>query len=554
VSVVQHPISIYINWAAYDELSDHVELTETIAMRQFSELLRLRQLGCRFDYYLMDCFWYARDGGYRTWRKPHWPDGPDRWLGACRENGVLPGLWVGTNCGWCGIDPIPAWQDSLNEKRNGYCLFSGGFLSHLLETFHLWYDRGVRLFKFDFADLTAATPSVARTMLPSEIRSANVLALSAGLKTFREAHPDIVLLGYNGFEEAETMGSTSLPFRRTVDPKWLEVFDALYCGDPRPADVPAMNFWRSKDVYSDHMVGVYERNGFPLPRIDNAGFMIGTTGTCYHRGIAAWQGMLLLSLARGGWTNTYYGNLDLLDEAKGRWFAKAQAMFRPLLAHDVARTFGAMPGTGEPYGFALLEDGHGLIAAVNPGQCQATLSLPATGRVLFSDAGFAPVLAATSLTLGPEQMALVGVGRYASPEFDLGVQEDVVIPESIRKLDTVFTADGDLALTATVAVPLRGRLRIVFRQQDAGGLPLRSFGGKGPKGVSMGRFLTLQVTQDNEALPVRIEYDKLIWSGLSWAVGELDCTPLTPGRPLQIRCATAERKPVQLVGECYVVE
>src|SRR5450756_656337 len=86
LSMIQHTITVYINWAAYDELSDNIELTETLAMRQLGELLRLRKSGVRFDYYLMDAFWYARDGGYRTWRKPHWPNGPDRWLNRCLEN------------------------------------------------------------------------------------------------------------------------------------------------------------------------------------------------------------------------------------------------------------------------------------------------------------------------------------------------------------------------------------------------------------------------------------------------------------------------------------
>src|SRR5204862_5046084 len=130
-----------------------------------------------------------------------------------------------------------------------------------------------------------------------------------------------------------------------------------------------------KDVYSDHMTRVFELNGFPFARIDNCGFMIGTTGTCYHRGTAAWKGMLLLSLARGGWVNTYYGNLELLDEEKGRWFARAQAMFWPLLTLNQVRSFGAMPGSGAPYGFASLADVDGLVVAVNPYQQVTSVEL-----------------------------------------------------------------------------------------------------------------------------------------------------------------------------------
>jgi hypothetical protein len=109
--MIKHPVSIYINWAAYDELSDNVELTETLAVRQLDELVRLRGLGVRFDYYLMDAFWYAPDGAYRTWRQPHWPDGPDRWLARCRAAGVKPGLWVTANTLRLGKMTCPhAWR------------------------------------------------------------------------------------------------------------------------------------------------------------------------------------------------------------------------------------------------------------------------------------------------------------------------------------------------------------------------------------------------------------------------------------------------------------
>jgi hypothetical protein len=85
---LNQPAAVYNNWSAYDELSDRVELTEALAMKQFDELLRLRRAGGRFDYYLMDAFWYSRTGGYREFRRPHWPNGPNRWLAACRQHRV----------------------------------------------------------------------------------------------------------------------------------------------------------------------------------------------------------------------------------------------------------------------------------------------------------------------------------------------------------------------------------------------------------------------------------------------------------------------------------
>jgi hypothetical protein len=45
----------------------------------------------------MDAFWFARDGGYRTWRAEDWPEGPDGWLAALAAHGIKPGLWFGGN-------------------------------------------------------------------------------------------------------------------------------------------------------------------------------------------------------------------------------------------------------------------------------------------------------------------------------------------------------------------------------------------------------------------------------------------------------------------------
>ena len=125
--MITEPISVYINWAAYDELSDNVELTEELALRQLDELLRLRELGVRFDYYMMDAFWFAPDGAYRTWRKPHWPNGPDTWLTRCLEAEVKPGLWVTANT-LCKMECAPAWCESLDEKNQALCCFYGGYL------------------------------------------------------------------------------------------------------------------------------------------------------------------------------------------------------------------------------------------------------------------------------------------------------------------------------------------------------------------------------------------------------------------------------------------
>jgi hypothetical protein len=77
--MMRDPVWVYDNWSAYAEglpgLTD-IPLTEALALKQLEQVVRLKGLGVHFDYYLMNAFWFAPEGAYREWRKPHWPQGP----------------------------------------------------------------------------------------------------------------------------------------------------------------------------------------------------------------------------------------------------------------------------------------------------------------------------------------------------------------------------------------------------------------------------------------------------------------------------------------------
>ena len=432
--LLRDPVWVYNNWSSYDELSDNIPLTEELAMKELDEMIRLRKFGIHFDYYMMDAFWFAPDGGYRTWRKPHWPNGPDNWIAACKKNGVLPGMWFGTNA-LVHINAAPQWKDSVGTSGWTMSLSEGGFLPDFMNVLQYWYDRGIRMFKFDFAYFEAATAETRRTMKPEEIRKKNETALRDELAKFREKNPDVMLVAFNGFGGDLESTAGPFPFHNPVDLRWLTVFDSLYSGDPRPSDVPEMSFWRSMDIYSDHMVRRFEESGLPLERIDSTSFMIGNTGTIYYRKANAWMGMLLLEVARGGWVNTIHGNLEVLDDAKAHWFARVQKLYTPLQAEGRTKTFGGIPGDVQPYGFGSLDSAGAIYTVLNPTQSVQEIELPrlsrvqqplSGGRVIFRDAGFVPELIGNKIKLGPGQLAAVGFGRYLSPEFELGVEEDVL--------------------------------------------------------------------------------------------------------------------------------
>ena len=559
--LLRDPIFVYNDWSAYDELSDNIPLTEQLAMKELDEILRLRKAGVRFDYYMMDAFWFDPDGGYRTWRKPNWPNGPAAWIKKCRDNGILPGLWFSSNT-LVKINATPEWQNSLSEKKGSMSFFEGGFLPSFIDSLQYWYDHGIRMFKFDFVDFEAATPEAQKAKSKDEIRALNAEALREALKKFRQRNPDIVLVAFNGFGDDVESTAGPFPFHSKVDLRWLEVFDSLYSGDPRPSDVPEQNFWRSMDIYSDHMVRRYEQSFLPLERIDSTGFMLGNTGTIYYRKTHAWKGALILMMARGGWVNTVHGNLEFLTDDDARWFAKVQSLYSRLESMGRTKTFGGIPGEVEPYGFGSLDADGALYAVVNPAQSVQEIQMPqlskdqpalAKGRLLFTDAGFRPVLTRDSVRLGPGQMALVGFGGYAGVSHDLGVQQDVLIPQSIRPLHSSFVSRGKNTIEATVTVPAHGDLRIVMQQRSSGGNILRSWKGGPPDGTNMGTFFRLRAWQHGKPVPVEVTYDKVIWSGLSWAVGDIKRDTLAAAQALTIQCSSGEGDPVVLDGKVYEV-
>ena len=560
--LLHDPMWVYNNWSSYDELSDNIALTEELAMKELGEIIRLRRFGVHFDYYMMDAFWFAQDGGYRTWRKPNWPNGPDKWIAACKENGILPGMWFGTNA-LVHINAAPEWKDSVGTSGWTMSLSEGGFLPDFMSVLQYWYDRGIRMFKFDFAYFDAATAETQKKMTPEEIRTKNETALREALAKFRAKNPDVMLVGFNGFGGDLESTAGPFPFKNPVDLRWLTVFDSLYSGDPRPSDVPEVNFWRSMDIYSDHMVRRFEQSGMPLERIDSTSFMIGNTGTIYYRKTNAWMGMLLLEAARGGWVNTIHGNLEFLDDAKARWLARVQKLYASLQAKGRTKTFGGIPGEVQPYGFGSLDSTGAIYTVMNPAQSVQEIGMPLLslvqeplrdGRVIFRDAGFTPEVRSNKIKLGPGQLAAVGFGSYALPEFDLGVQEDVRIPRSIDPVDAAFVAKGQNAIEAAITPPAKGDLRIVFQQRNNDGLITRSWPGGPPNGKSVATVLKIRAEQDGKELPITIDYDRVIWSGLSWGAGEIRHASFIVERPLTIRCSSSEKDAMKLEARVYAVE
>ena len=52
-----------------------------------------------------------------------------------------------------------------------------------------------------------------------------------------------------------------------------------------------------------------------------------------------------------------------------------------------------------------------------------------------------------------------------------------------------------------------------------------------------------------------INYGKVIWTGLAWAVGEIRHRDIAPGKPIELRLSTPDEDPsVHLDGQVFVVK
>ncbi len=320
------------------------------------------------------------------------------------------------------------------------------------------------------------------------------------------------------------MTRTDFPLRRVLNPNWMEAFDSIYVGDPRPADLPLNNFWRTLDGYADQMVWYLHRGGMALDQLDNCAFMIGEAGTCYQRGKAGWKETLLLSLARGGKIHMTLGNLENLSDGDAEWFARAQKAFASFPAPVM---LGGEPGQGQAYGYLASNDGRQIFTAVNPGLNRQMLERPAGLQLAFSDR---PMTDAGILELGPGGMAVL-----ANFELHLGQGDQAelfLFPVSTKWQATAHSAE------ATFTMPGEGDLHLVMTQHDAKGNAVRTSGGPPPTGETMANLLKITVELDGQPCKVDRPDDKAIWSGLSWAYGIVES--LQKGDKVRVTFETAD--------------
>jgi hypothetical protein len=562
------PFSIYSTWGLHDELGDRVELSEVLARQAMDDLQRWRKHGVTQDYFHLDAFWFDPQRGYRYFKQPHWPHGFEPLRDAILAAGMKPGLWYSTT----GYSlEVPAWRESKAEGGH-YSLVDGPYAEILEGDLHhaanAW---GVRLFKFDFVDFAAATPGADRA--PAETYAMAVERFCAILRGLRAAHPDIHVIVHCGFARNQWHQRTGWPFPTAADPALLEVVDGYFSGDPQTMDVPQTHLTRNVDLYQDRAVWNMLQAGFPLCRIEDHGAVMATTNTGNYRGRTGFRRTHLGQLARGGRRDLFYGDPRVLTDDDLRGMKQARDLFYDAWNRRLTTQF---LGTGEPglapwHAYLTGGGARGLLYIVNPTFSSQRIVLPiinlAAARGLFHDGPAAPAIQAApdmlSIDLGPEQMALVGLGAYADAAHDLGNQDKPAPPRSISLLPTTFRqcANGrDLVADLATPLPTGTQLLVVVHVRDgeprdpdaplphllAGQNTHEPDATMTPKSHEQ---LHIAVTQGTKPVaPQRLIPEVPIWSGMSWVAAVFPASA-----PCRVEVTQSLEKPRRLLVSLYAL-
>jgi len=532
------PIAVY-SYADPMGGSGAAPLSEKQALHQVDQLLRLKQAGVHFDYDVINAHGFAATPVHSVQRSDAWPDGPGIWIAKCRASGIRPGLRFNV-ADWSALNP------------------TGSSTSDITAALQAWYDRGIRLFQFDAESSASGAAS-------AELDSSSSTLLRQAIEAFGIRNRDAVVLfatepslqGNSPDSGAANADHLATNVEHTFDSLQLDAFTFVSTGSLRLFAAPQANPWRSVDIQADSAVRRFEKLGIPLAQIRSAGFSM-SAGS----GLPAWKGAFLLSMARGGWVNSLHGDLATIQPNDARWIARAQQLFLKLQAARGIHSFGGSPDGNQPYGFAGANSHGSVYVVINPGDSVATLSLPVSdsgqlvsgvGRVQFRDAGFAPRLSGNAITLGPGQMALVGYGAYASSAFAFGVQDHVVIPHSIELLSAEFHKTDRGAIEASIEPPINGVLRLVVHPRQATGRPLTADSANASSADDAKQPFTLEVTQYDRPIPVRLDNGSQLGNGMAWTVGEIDVNDLTPGVPIEVHIHSNAQDPPDLEGSAFAI-
>ncbi|MFD0713437.1 hypothetical protein [Paenibacillus sp. GCM10027626] len=533
----QQPISIYCDWGLHDELSDAIELTEAMTLDMLAHLQWMKeQTGIAFDYYLIDAFWFEPNGGYKSFKRSHWPGGPAKVKAKMEELGIKLGLWFDVNSKFLGMQGM---EDArIDHTEAALCLGDDGYWELLRDgLLHHIRHHGLKLAKFDFAQFECAQPGHAH--LPGEqSRPQLIRRFLELLAEVRDAEPEFVVLAYNGFTADYTWikDVDSSKEGYAVSPWWTLYVDYIYCGDPRPSELPALRLRDSIHSYTDAMIKQFTDAWVPYSAIDDHGIMIGNTGTIYRIGKEGWRNDWVLSFSRGNRKKHLYGDLTSLDE--NDYIFLRQAWLLADRAEEAGYTTAMVLGSPlkeQLYGYVNGNRKEGFITIFNPFPEVSSITVEAE---LAQWCGVEAAQISISQVYGGESWQVPSTWQTALAPIELPPFEVAMFSWTCEreageaevhglekrygphaKLLLPFTS-GSAANGMAIELQLSEGSYLIAKYRDAAGRPLRITTGK-PDHVTLQLKAGVSGEQGGSTLKLEPIFTDEIWSGISWMAYQL---------------------------------
>ncbi|MDP0499479.1 MAG: hypothetical protein Q7P63_05190 [Verrucomicrobiota bacterium JB022] len=558
--------SIYSTWGFHDELGDRVALTEELARQALQSLKSWRAQGLEMEVFALDGFWFDQELGFEHANRLYWLTPMQDFLQEVRQAGFTPGLWFSTSGAWL---KVPEWQESLSADHWHYSLIEGPFADALEQALlNAASNWGVRCFKFDYARLGADVSGSSRS--PREAYRLGLDRFRTMIRRLRQACPDVCLIGQNGFTRDRQHERHGWPHAPALDPALLELFDALCPGDPHLGDLPATAATRSLDLFVDRGTWQLHQAGVPWHRVADHGKLIGMTNTASYRGTTGLLRSHLAQLARGSRCDAFSGDPTLLQPSDVKCLRDSRAWFVEAWSRGLETRY---LGDGEPtvapwHGWLTGGAQAGLLYLVNPRLrpqlIELTLPDLAAAHVLFSDSILPPPLQHTEdrllIELGPEQMALIGLGDFADMRA-LRSQIDPPLPRDVRLVPMQFRRSA-YGLEGRLEQPLpKGfDLLVIARAwegdtEDLHPLRPRGFGAQntridGADRPKAHQVLTISLEDlQGRSTPVQEVPSAPTWADITWVARRFP----NPAVPATVRITWNVEPCTRLTAEAYAV-
>ncbi len=499
-AIKKQPVRIYCDWGLHDDLSDEVILTEKLTLDNIEKVADFcEKSGVKFDYYLMDAFWFELDDAYMGFKKETFPNGADRVIKALEEKGFKYGLWFDINFIHAHMKNWEKYDTMLN---NGSSCFAVKEVADLMEKAiaHHIRKHGVKMLKLDFAYFECFNPSHGHSTELIESKERSIKNFINMVKNLREIEPSLKILCYNGWTTSlDWIGSVQKREGHAISPYWCEIVDYLYCGDPRASEIPCEDFSNSIIYYTDAMIRSFRDSAMPFGSIDDHGTMMGNTGTIYYLGKKTFRLGSLMDIMRGGEKVHLYGDLSELDGQDMKYFKLTSDIYQTAMDGGYRAEFIlGNAAKGEVYGYSLSDGAHGYDVILNP-------TADDYNGILTKDCWEGVNISITKLVVDGEMLEESPVEYGGGYTFNVSSNGYLLIEwkisSSITTAEQVVFNKGD-------------NLKISTKGKDVLAVRFRETNNVKPIRTCMGYPEGLTITDGQK--PLKSTINKGLWSGVSW--------------------------------------